>query len=590
VLTLGRPEEVNPLDRVAAPRLVTEEDKEDSGRLVAVLRDRVNWYRDFRLLMAGSFISMLGSRISTIAFPLLALFLTNSPVDAGLVAFAATIPSALVYIPAGALVDHWNPWRAMLVCESGRGVAVAVVAISLIAGKPSIFLLIPVVIVEEVLEVFSTLAERRCARNLVPQDRVSSAQASIETKTHVVVLAGRPLGVFLFSFEPIAPFFADAASFLISAFFIATLKGRHPVAVRPGRLSGKRLREDIIIAMKVLLKDKYARAALAFSASGTLIGQALIMIFLASARTSGLPSFRVGLVLAASGAGGILGAVFAPRLRTPFKSSLVLFQVLAWSVALAFLATWGWRSFLCMAVVMALLSLTGALGNIEMDTYLVQAFDENMLARAISFGRLIAYTASAIGPMLGGMLIQFCGTQIAILVLAGIALTLWLLACSVSSLRNYYEDVRPMLNVRRSLRRIVACLCPLAAAPLAAATARVAGIAVCFPRVAARALTFAVNVAIAAASYVIVLSLMAIALAVRLASNVPAACVSRLSSKSLGHAHSVDVASPTAVDVTGVRLATATGNGSTAHPKVTGSLGVLRIDAQPAGQGETVPV
>jgi len=102
----------------------------------------MNWYRDFRLLMAGSFVSMLGSRISTIAFPLLTLFLTNSPVDAGLVAFAATIPSALFYIPAGALVDHWNPWRAMLICESCRGVAVAVVAISLITGKPSMFLLI----------------------------------------------------------------------------------------------------------------------------------------------------------------------------------------------------------------------------------------------------------------------------------------------------------------------------------------------------------------------------------------------------------------------------------------------------------------
>jgi predicted MFS family arabinose efflux permease len=398
--------------------------------------------------MAGSFISMLGSRVSTIAFPLLALFLTNSPVDAGLVAFAATIPSALVYIPAGALVDHWNPWRAMLICESGRGVAVAVVAISLVAGKPSIFLLIPVVIIEEILEVFSTLAERRCARNLVPQDRVSSAQASIETKTHVVVLAGRPLGVFLFSFEPIIPFLADAVSFVLSALFIATLKDRHPVATRPGRLSGKRLGEDIVIVLKAVLEDKYARAALAFSAGGTLIGQALIMIFLASARTSGLPSFQVGLVLAASGAGGILGAVSAPRLRTPFKSSLVLFQMLAWFVALAVLAAWGWGSSPCMAVVMALLSVTGALGNIELDTYLVKTFDENMLARAISFGRLIAYTASALGPMLGGMLIQFCNMQNAILILAAITLTLGLLACSVWSLRNYYEDVRPMLNLR----------------------------------------------------------------------------------------------------------------------------------------------
>lgn len=465
----------------------------------------MNWYRDFRLLMLGSFISTLGSRISAIAIPLLTLFLTNSPVDAGLVAFAVTIPSAFVYIPAGALVDRWNPWRAMLVCESGRGVAIAVVAISLISGKPSMLLIIPMVIVEEVLEVFSTLAERRCIRNLVPQDRVSSAQAGIETKTHVVVLAGRPLGVFLFSLEPIIPFLADAASFVISAFFIATLKDRNPATARPGRVSGKLLGEDIIIALKALIKDKYARAALAFSAGTTLIGQALIMIILASAHASGLSSSWVGLVLAASGAGGILGAVSAPWLQAPFKSSLVLFQMLVWFVALAILAAWGWRSFLCMAVVMSLMSLTGALGNIEMDTYLVKAFNENMLARVTSFGRLIAYTASAIGPMLGGMLTQLCNTQKAILVLAAITLGLGLLAGSVWALRNYYEDVG-----------------------------------------------FVLNVAAAAASYVIVLSLIVMALAVRLTCKMSAACASPMSRKSLDNGHPADF--PSGSDVFPVGL------------------------------------
>src|SRR5229473_862040 len=89
------------------------------------------WARDFRLLMAGSFISMLGSRISTIACPLLALYLTSSPFDAGLVAFAATIPSVLVYIPAGALVDRWDPRHTMLTAEAGRGVAIAVVTATL---------------------------------------------------------------------------------------------------------------------------------------------------------------------------------------------------------------------------------------------------------------------------------------------------------------------------------------------------------------------------------------------------------------------------------------------------------------------------
>jgi hypothetical protein len=40
--------------------------------------------------MAGSSVSMLGTRMSNIALPMLALYLTGSPVAAGWTAFAAT--------------------------------------------------------------------------------------------------------------------------------------------------------------------------------------------------------------------------------------------------------------------------------------------------------------------------------------------------------------------------------------------------------------------------------------------------------------------------------------------------------------------
>ena len=49
---------------------------------------------------------MLGSHVTTIAYPLLVLRLTGSPFTAGCVAFAATAPGILVHIPAGALADR----------------------------------------------------------------------------------------------------------------------------------------------------------------------------------------------------------------------------------------------------------------------------------------------------------------------------------------------------------------------------------------------------------------------------------------------------------------------------------------------------
>src|ERR1700745_1105467 len=85
--------------------------------------------RPFNVLVVGSSVSMLGSRISTVAFPMLVLHLNHSPMTTGLTAFAVIAPSMLVYLPAGVLVDRWNPRYVMLVSEMLRGIAIAAVII-----------------------------------------------------------------------------------------------------------------------------------------------------------------------------------------------------------------------------------------------------------------------------------------------------------------------------------------------------------------------------------------------------------------------------------------------------------------------------
>jgi len=65
----------------------------------------------FALFVAGSAVSMFGTRISVVAFPMLVLRLDGSPFVAGLVSCATILPSLLAYIPAGVLVDRWKPLR-----------------------------------------------------------------------------------------------------------------------------------------------------------------------------------------------------------------------------------------------------------------------------------------------------------------------------------------------------------------------------------------------------------------------------------------------------------------------------------------------
>jgi predicted MFS family arabinose efflux permease len=370
--------------------------------------------RDFQLLLTGSSVSMLGSRLTSIGYPLLVLALTGSPLVAGLVGFAATAPSILVYLPAGALVDRWDPWRAMLLCEFGRGAAVAIVVITVALGSPSVTQLTAVAVIEEILEVFSALAERRIVRSLVEPGNAAHDLARMEARTHMVVLFGRPLGGFLFGLSPGLPFLADSLSFGVSVAVLARIGRRRPC--RPSEALAKlRLRREIGEGLRWIRSDPFARVAMPLTACTTFIGQALIMIFLAEAHFRHLPPSGIGIVLAASGAGGALGCAVADRLFRRFSYSLLQIQMWMWTGAFAMLALSGGSSFLLIAIALTIIGFSGALGNIALDTYLVRNVAERILGRITSADRLTTFGAFALGPLLGGACAEWCGIQQSIL-------------------------------------------------------------------------------------------------------------------------------------------------------------------------------
>jgi MFS family permease len=372
---------------------------------------------------------MFGSRISTVAFPMLVLNLYNSPFFTGLVAFAAIAPSLLFYMPAAVLVDRLNPRKVMLISESLRGVAIFSVVFSLLAWERRTWLafIIVAMVAEEILEIFSTLADRRYLSRLVEHDKVASRQASIEVRTHAVVLAGRPVGPFLFSINMYLPFLADALSFIFSIISLLLVRrGSEP----RDKLPRKRLRElvgDTRQGLAWLREDRRAFSIVIFMAITSLVAQALILMLLAEAHAKELSTLTVGFVLAASGVGGAAGSMlakFLPRMvigspgMTDFlKSSWLTIELLAWSLALAALTFSGGQSAFYSTAAMFILGFAGAMGNIKFGTYLFKRVPDDMIAKVTGFGQMVAIAAAAIGPVLGGAAIHYFGIRGAVFLL-----------------------------------------------------------------------------------------------------------------------------------------------------------------------------
>jgi hypothetical protein len=119
-------------------------------------------------------------------------------------------------------------------------------------------------------------------------------------------------------------------------------------------------------------------------------------------------------VLAASGLGGVLGSVVASRFPAPRWVSPLQVQMLAWTAAFAVLAAPGGESVPYMALAMAILGFTGALGNVEWGSYLMERVKEGMFARVTSTGRLLPFGACAAGPAVGGILTSHFGVERAV--------------------------------------------------------------------------------------------------------------------------------------------------------------------------------
>lgn len=372
----------------------------------------------FRILVFGSSISMLGTRISTLAFPMLVLGIKDSPLIAGVVAFAAIAPGVLLYMPAGAIVDRQDPRRVMLVSEISRGVvAILVVVVLLIFGRNiSIAFLMLAMFAEEVLEIFSTLADRRYLNRLMERDKISSRQASVEARTHAAALVGRPIGPLLFTFGSFLPFLADALSFVASVGSLLLIRPAEEPQ-ETGWPTFKQVTSEVGLGVGRVKSDRRIWLTSSLMAMTSVVSQALILIFLVEAHSRKFSTLAIGIVLGASGIGGAVGSFYSKIALQSIRKCWLPIQMWAWFIVFLVLAMAPADFAFWSAVAMFIMSVTGAIGNVECGTYLTENIADDMIGKISGISYTMTIGACALGPVFGGYVVQESSVPRAVLVL-----------------------------------------------------------------------------------------------------------------------------------------------------------------------------
>lgn len=194
--------------------------------------------RDFRWLLASSWTSNLGDGIALAAAPLLIASLTSSPVLVAGGAMMQFLPWLLFGLLAGAVADHHDRRRLVMLANGLRAVIVAVLVAFLLTGQATVWLVLAVAFLYGTAEVFADSAGSTLLPMLVRPADLGIGNARMQAGYLVAnQLAGPPLGAFLFAVGSFWPFVLQVLCVALAVLLISRI-ARTPVPEHPESARG----------------------------------------------------------------------------------------------------------------------------------------------------------------------------------------------------------------------------------------------------------------------------------------------------------------------------------------------------------------
>ncbi|GAA2742056.1 MFS transporter [Kitasatospora cinereorecta] len=364
----------------------------------------------FRRLWVGQFTSELGSSMTVLALPLLAVAVTGSPGRASVLATLGFLTTWLTAVPAGQLADRVAPRRLMLACDTVRLAAVTTVAAATLLGGPPLWLLGVTTVVSGAAMMAFGPAAAKMVRTVVPAEQLPEAVSANQIRGYTASIVGPSAGGALFALGRAVPFAADAASYLVSLLCVRGLPaGRDAEATAR---TWPRLREGL----RVLRRTPFLLATLAYSVPANLAVSMLLYVLLLRPGAAG---GGIGASLSAGAVCGLLGSTVAAAAHRRFG----LWRVMAATgavraaAALTAAAVGGPVGIgLALAAVLLLAPVVGA--AISTTTLLV--VDYEVYGRVSGTTSFIAGALQPLAPAAAGVLLQTAGATAALAVVAAL--------------------------------------------------------------------------------------------------------------------------------------------------------------------------
>ncbi|MER6345108.1 MFS transporter [Streptomyces sp. NPDC001595] len=379
--------------------------------------------REFRRLWVGQTVSQLGEQTALIVLPLFAVLVLSAEArELGILRAVGQAPILLLSLFVGAWVDRWRTRTVMVVTDAGRTLVLSAAAVAGLLGWLGLPALLVVAFAAGALSVFFDMAYQASLVRLVRRDQLLQGNSALEGSRSAAQVGGPALGGAMVSLlsAPIAAV-CSAVFFALSLLSVRRIGRTEAIPERSDRRP--RVWRRIHEGLRFVVSDASLRTVCLASAAFQFFFAAMMTAYLLFLpRELHLSGAIVGLVLAATGPGALLGSMLAARLPSRFGHGpvLVFAAALGDGVFLSVPALHGSSA----VTVLALLAITflfgtaGQLVNVTVMAVRQAVTPDGIQGRVAATISFVGMGMAPLGSLLGGFLAVEWGLRTSLLVTA----------------------------------------------------------------------------------------------------------------------------------------------------------------------------
>jgi MFS family permease len=261
--------------------------------------------RDFRWLLASSWVTNLGDGITLAAGPLLVASQTHNPLAVAMAALLQRVPWLMFGLYAGVVADRINRRAIVITTGLARVVILLLLIASILTHRVNTAVVLAALFLFGVCETFGDTTTTTLLPMLV--DKRDLGIANSRSITGLIVwnqMAGPPIGAVLFAAGMALPFASEAVCVLAGVLLITRVR----LPARVGRARPARVREDIREGWRWLWAHPPVRTlAITIFTFNITFGAAWSVLVLYARQRLGMNELGFGLITTAIAVGGLLG-------------------------------------------------------------------------------------------------------------------------------------------------------------------------------------------------------------------------------------------------------------------------------------------